>query len=407
MSNIPKGYKQTDVGVIPEDWKVKSISEVGEVKRGASSQQIKYLKNGGVRLIRINDFFNDNPVFVLPTDDIMRYKINKNDILFAGTGNSAGASCIVPMKWEGLPHSYNAPRIRINQNSNREYIFYCLQSNYIAKQQKEQFVGAAQPFLDTNAISNFKIAYPNKPTEQTAIAAALSDADALISSLEKLIAKKRNIKQGAMQELLTGKRRLPGFSGVWGVKKLGEITEIVSGGTPKTGVAAYWEGGIKWCTPTDITSTAGKYLFVTERTISALGLSSSSAHILPVGTLLLCSRATIGEVKIASSEICTNQGFKSLICGSGVNNEFLFYLLLTMKHRIVEKAIGSTFLEISKKDMALLEVSLPPLPEQTAIAAILTDMDVEIEKLEQKVAKYRQIKQGMMQELLTGKTRLI
>lgn len=121
----------------------------------------------------------------------------------------------------------------------------------------------------------------------------------------------------------------------------------------------------------------------------------------------MCSRATIGEVKIADDEICTNQGFKSLICSNEVSNEFLYYLLLTMKPRMVEKAIGSTFLEISKKDTALLEVLLPQVSEQTAIATILSGMDAEIAMLEKQRDKTRALKQGMMQELLTGRIRLV
>jgi type I restriction enzyme, S subunit len=122
---------------------------------------------------------------------------------------------------------------------------------------------------------------------------------------------------------------------------------------------------------------------------------------------LLCSRATIGDVKIATDVICTNQGFKSLICSNQVYNEFLYYVLLTMKSKLIEKAIGSTFLEITKKEIALVEIKIPPVPEQTAIAEILSDMDTEIATLEAKLAKARQVKQGMMQELLTGRVRLI
>lgn len=192
----------------------------------------------------------------------------------------------------------------------------------------------------------------------------------------------------------------------WEVKKLGDIAEIISGGTPKTNVPEYWNGSIKWCTPTDITKCSGKYLFETDRTISSKGLVNSSAELLPIGTLLLCSRATIGEIKIAAVEISTNQGFKSLVCKSEVSNEFLYYKLLTMKSVMLEKAIGSTFLELAKKEVASLEIDLPPLPEQQAIAQVLSDMDREITALEQRRDNTKAIKQGMMQALLTGRIRL-
>jgi type I restriction enzyme S subunit len=209
-----------------------------------------------------------------------------------------------------------------------------------------------------------------------------------------------------MQQLLTGKQRLPGFSGEWEVKRLGDVCQITSGGTPSTSVPAFWTGGIPWCTPTDITENNAKYLFRTNRTISEEGLKHSSAVLLPRGALLLCTRATVGEIKIAAVPVCTNQGFKSLVCSSDVSNEFLFYKLVTLKDRLQELGVGSTFLEVSRKDVAALEIPLPALKEQTAIAIVLSDMDAEIEALEARREKTRRIKQGMMQELLTGRTRL-
>jgi len=262
------------------------------------------------------------------------------------------------------------------------------------------------PHINLGTLRNIPVPRPPLP-EQRAIAGALGDVDALLGALTQLISKKRDLKQAAIQQLLTGQTRLPGFSEKWEVKRLGEVAEIVSGGTPKTGVASYWDGGIKWCTPTDITGTAGKYLSETARTISQAGLDSCSAQLLPAGALLLCSRATIGGLKIAACDVCTNQGFKSLIAREGVSNEYLYYLLLTMKPQLVERAIGSTFLEISKKDTASLEVSLPLFVEETAIATVLSDMDAELTALEQRLAKTRALKQGMMQELLTGRTRLV
>jgi type I restriction enzyme S subunit len=286
------------------------------------------------------------------------------------------------------------------------YKCYCFQNRDIKRQFLFYAVGTKVSGISKTNIA--KIFLPVPPlAEQCAIAEALSDVDALIAALDKLIAKKRDLKQAAMQKLLTGNQRLPGFSGEWEVKRLGELAEIISGGTPKTSEASYWQGSIKWCTPTDITGCSEKYLVETERTISAAGLASCSAQLLPIGTLLLCSRATIGEVKIAGCEICTNQGFKSLVCKPGVHNEFLYYKLLTMKSKMIERAIGSTFLEISKKDTIDLELSIPEQAEQTAIAAVLSDMDAGIAALERKLDKIRALKQGMMQELLTGKTRLV
>ena len=262
------------------------------------------------------------------------------------------------------------------------------------------------PQLTVPQIENIEDALPDY-TQQVATAEALSDIDSLLSSLQKLIEKKKAIKQGAMQELLTGKKRLPGFSGEWSKQQLGDICNIVNGGTPSTSIAEFWNGKILWCTPTDITSCSTKYIYTTESKITESGLKASSATLLPKGALLLCSRATIGEVRIAGNTICTNQGFKSLVVHQNISNEWLYYMVHVLKFNMLEKAIGSTFLEISKKDLAELDIIVPEFTEQKAIAQVLSDMDNEIELLEKKLAKYQQIKQGMMQELLTGRIQLV
>ncbi|MFA5265431.1 MAG: restriction endonuclease subunit S, partial [Opitutaceae bacterium] len=196
--------------------------------------------------------------------------------------------------------------------------------------------------------------------------------------------------------------------GEWEVKKLEELAEIRSGGTPSTKQPQFWSGDILWCTPTDITGLNGyKYLSETCRKITLQGLKCSSAEMIPASSIVMTSRATIGECAINKVPVTTNQGFKNFVPFENVYVEFLFYLLLTKKQDFISLCGGSTFLEINKSGLAIFEVELPAAKtEQTAIAAILSDMDAEIDGLEAKLAKARQIKQGMMQELLTGRIRL-
>ena len=192
----------------------------------------------------------------------------------------------------------------------------------------------------------------------------------------------------------------------WDIARIGDIADIKSGATPSTGIAANWNGSIPWCTPTDVTNTPGKYLTGTARSITRQGLSTCGASLLPADTLLLCSRATIGEIKIASVPICTNQGFKSLIARDRVHGEFLYYLILVLKPRLIRQAIGSTFLEVGKRALASMQVQVPPLKEQRTIAEALSDVDGSIESLEALIAKKRAVKTAAMQQLLTGRTRL-
>jgi len=189
---------------------------------------------------------------------------------------------------------------------------------------------------------------------------------------------------------------------------LGRISDIRSGGTPSTTNPEFWNGGVAWCTPTDITALRGrKYLTETQRTISHKGLQASSAEVIPPNSIIMTTRATIGECAINTVPMTTNQGFKNLI-PSRVESEFLYYLMTTQKERLIQLCGGSTFLEIGKKQLQRFEVTLPmERDEQRAIATILSDMDAEIGSLEQRRAKTAALKQAMMQELLTGRTRLI
>lgn len=193
----------------------------------------------------------------------------------------------------------------------------------------------------------------------------------------------------------------------WKQVPISDIGVIQSGGTPSTKIAAYWDGHIAWCTPSDITDQKCKYISSTERKITESGLDNSSATLLPKGTILLYSRATIGEMAIAASEITTNQGFKNIICYDRYDNEFIYYALHEAKQEMISKAFGSTFLEISKKELGEISLQVPEdKSEQQEIATALSDIDELILNLEKLIAKKTAIKQGTIQKLVIGKVRL-
>jgi len=187
----------------------------------------------------------------------------------------------------------------------------------------------------------------------------------------------------------------------WDVVNLGDIAKIVGGSTPKTNDLRYWNGAINWFTPTEIGTQ--KYVTESKRTLSEMGLNACSVTILPVGAILLTSRAGIGDLAILTEEACTNQGFQSLIPSENVYGEFLYYLISSKKGELLKYASGSTFLEISPSKVRAIKLPLPPFSEQTAIATALSDMDALISNLEKLIEKKRMIKQGAMQELLKPK----
>ncbi|GAA8160212.1 restriction endonuclease subunit S [Helicobacter pylori] len=190
----------------------------------------------------------------------------------------------------------------------------------------------------------------------------------------------------------------------WQRVRLGDIAEIIGGGTPSTQVASFWNGSINWFTPTEIGIT--KYVHKSQRTITPLGLKKSSTKLLPIGTILLTSRASIGDCAILKVVATTNQGFQSLIPLEKINNEFLYYLILTLKNKLLKLASGSTFLEVSPNKIKNLLIPLPPLNEQIAIANILSDVDHYLYSLRALILKKESVKKALSFELLSQRKRL-
>ena len=187
----------------------------------------------------------------------------------------------------------------------------------------------------------------------------------------------------------------------WQRRRLENVADVCGGGTPSTAVLEYWGGDINWITPTEVGRT--KYIDNSKRKLTRQGLSNSSATLLPIGTLLMTTRASIGELAILKVEAATNQGFQSLVVKPGTSVEFLYYLMQSKKGELIRNASGSTFLEISPARVKSLSVCTPPLEEQKAIAEVLSDVDELIAQTERLIAKKEAIKTGLMQELLRPK----
>ena len=192
----------------------------------------------------------------------------------------------------------------------------------------------------------------------------------------------------------------------WEVRRLSDLGEVYSGGTPDTENEEYWDGDILWCTPSDITSLQTIYIYNTNKRITTKGLKHSSAILLPTNTIIVCTRATIGNAVIAGTPLSTNQGFKNII-PKCCDAEWLLYSLISNKKQLEKLACGSTFLEVSKKDFENFKLPIPPIEEQRKIAEILGVWDEAIEKQSRLIEKLELRKRALMQRLLTGRTRLL
>ncbi|MEP0880981.1 restriction endonuclease subunit S [Trichocoleus sp. ST-U3] len=263
------------------------------------------------------------------------------------------------------------------------------------------------PGVNRNDLHSIKVKLPPLP-EQKSIAQALSDVDAAIAELDRLITKKRNIKQGTMQQLLTGKKRLPGFSSEWEEKKLGTLADIKRGASPRPIDSPIWydnSSNVGWVRISDITASNGRVLERTRDYLSDKGIAGS--RFLPTGSLIMSICATVGIPVITNIDTCIHDGFVGFSKLNDVDKVFLYYKLKEMENNF--RARGQTGSQSNLNSDLVRDciIQLPTIEEQKAIAQVLTDMDTEIEALDQKRDKYKAIKQGMMQELLTGRTRLV
>jgi type I restriction enzyme S subunit len=287
------------------------------------------------------------------------------------------------------------------------YAGYGLRARSVRSQIIARGQGAIRANIGQNLLGHVEVPLPPL-VEQEAIAEALSDADALIESLDQLIAKKRLIKQGVMQELLTGKRRLPGFEGEWTGEQLGSLGTWLSGGTPSKKNDDFWSGAIPWVSPKDMKRPR---LFDAIDHVAAAAIGNGT-RLLPKGALLVVVRGMIlahsAPVARCERPMAFNQDIKALVIREDVDSDFLLWWLVAHERLLLSKTAMSTHgtKRLPAEDLFALEIPLPQPAEQSAIATVITDLDEEITALASRLRKARQLKQGMMQDLLTGRIRL-
>ncbi len=409
---VRPGYKQTEVGVIPEDWSARRVGDIcGFIVPGRNKPR---------------HFDGQIPWVTTPDlEDGRSVGASRIGLCVSRAEAQAIGSRVVPvgsvlMSCAGDLGITAITRNEIVINQQLHAFIPSPQVNAVfllnvITSQKPQIGGLATktavPYLNKNNCNSIHIPLP-PVAEQEAIANALSDADALIESVEQLLAKKRQLKQGAMQELLTGKKRLPGFSGEWATRQLGEvILHCSSGATPYRGRPDYYKGTVKWITSGELNYNV---IADTIEHISEEAVQQTNLTVHPAGTFLMAitgleAAGTRGSCGIVGSPATTNQSCMAIYPSPEMKTEYLYqYYVLRGNDLALQYCQGTKQQSYTAKLVKLLPIDLPPtIEEQTAIAAILTDMDAEITALEGKLAKARQIKKGMMQELLTGRIRLV
>ena len=395
------------------EWETRQLGEIGTFSKGYGIKRDD-VSDEGVPCIRYGELYTRyqdyilTPVARIPLNVASEsLPIKKGALLFAGSGETAGeiGRCAAYL---GREQVYVGGDVVVltPKNQNSLYLGYLMNYPAVTMQKARMAQGDAVVHISSRHLAQVQIELPSIE-EQCAIAEALSDVDGLIQSLEVLIAKKRAIKQAAMQQLLTGKTRLPGFSGAWKTRRVGDFTDCTAGGTPSTLISEYWGGAIRWMNSGELNN---KIIYDVEGRITDLGLQESIARIVPPECVLIGLAGqgkTRGTAAFNTIELCMNQSIAAIYPNESFVPKYLYYNLDSRYEELRSMSTGDGGRGgLNLQIIRTIDVPFPEIDEQTAIAAILSDMDAEIDTLERRLDKTRALKQGMMQQLLTGRIRL-
>ena len=409
---VRAGYKQTEVGVIPKDWAVAELQAVcAETITYGIVQCGPHIENG-VPYIRVSDM-NGGDLEVIGmlrtsfaiASKFARSRVEEGDLVYALRGQT-GEVRSVNKSVAGANLTQGTARLSPTKQVDSTFLLYCLRSQQALRQADLSAKGSTFREITLESLRRIQVPIATFP-EQRAIATALSDVDALLSGLDSLIAKKQNLKQAAMQQLLTGQTRLPGFSGEWEVKRLGDVADIdpenLGSNTPS-------DYEFKYISLEDV--DRGVLVGYSEQVF--MNAPSRARRKLKRGDVLVSTvRPNLQSHLIFQDDapdwVCST-GFAVIRCRIGVTNPaYVFpHIFGSGISRQIEALLtGSNYPAINSRDVRALEIPIPPYTEQTAIATVLSDMDTELAALQARLGKTRALKQGMMQELLTGRIRLV
>lgn len=413
-SGVKNKYKQTEVGMIPEDWDAKSIGDEIDLLTGFPFASNQYSKTG-IKLLRGSNVkrgetdWNEDitEYWSQISSELKRYELKEGDVIIPMDGSLVGKS-YAQLSESDLPCLLlqRVARIR-SKKIDISYLKHFIGSKDFVKYCDSVKTVTAIPHISPTDIRNFTIPIPRIKSEQSTIAEVLTQTDSLIASLEKLIAKKEAVKKATMQQLLTGKKRLPGFNNVWRIKKIGELADIdtdnLNGNTKPDYVFNY----------ISLEDVDYGVLKSFSEQVYATSPSRARRKVKQYDILFATVRPNLKShlfIKKRINDFICSTGFSVLRCKEGISHPVFIYQHLfayQVESQINKLLSGSNYPSINSRDVKSLEVSIPDYETQEAIAEIFMDMDNEIFHLTEKLNKTRMIKQAMMQTLLTGKIRLV
>jgi len=396
--------------MVPDDWKICKLRDIAVVTSGGTPSRVVENYWGGtipwVRTTEVqNCHINKNDVQEYISLEGMKNSAAKilpeNTLLLAMIGQGKTRGQVALLRFEAACNQ-NSAAIILDEKQNAEFHFNYLLSQYSNIRNSSNSAGKS----NLNGALVKSILVPVPPLlEQQKIAKILTTWDKAITITEQLISNSQQQKKALMQQLLTGKKRLAGFSGEWENVTLGELASISSGGTPKSSIEKYYNGSIPWVSIADMTAN-GKCITSTKKKLTANGVENSSAKVYPKETVLYAMYASIGECSIAKVEVCSSQAILGIRPKEGLGFEYLYYYLSSLKQRIKLLGQQGTQANLNAGMVKNFKILLPSYEEQQKIASILTNADKEIDHLKQQLSDLKQEKKALMQQLLTGKRRV-
>ena len=398
-----KGYQ--------EDWEQRKLDDIAtsfEYGLNAAAKEF----DGVNKYIRITDIDDDSHLFMVDNltspdidlSDANNYKLSVGDILFARTGASVGKTYIYRDSDGLVYYAGFLIRAKISEENNAEFVFQNTLTEKYYKYIAITSQRSGQPGVNAQEYAGYEIFVPCR-AEQDKISEYLGCLDKLITLHQRKCDQTKKLKKFMLQKMFpqNGKKvpelRFSEFTDDWEQRKLGEYAEIVGGGTPSTKVSAYWDGDINWYAPAEILDQI--YLSSSQRKITEQGLNRSSAKMLPVGTVLFTSRAGIGKTAILSHVACTNQGFQSIVPHDGKLDSYFIYSRTDELKKYAETVgAGSTFVEVSGKQMSNMELMMPKtIKEQQVIGNYFRKIDNLITLHQRKYEELQKVKKFMLQNM--------
>jgi len=434
MKPYPK-YKDSGIewiGMVPEGWgfaPIRSFAKSG-YKTFTDGDWIEspYIREQGIRLIQTGNIgigaYREQGFRYIDEESFLRFRcteVEAGDILICRLADPVGRACLAPNLGVRMITSVDVCILKPHCENDARFVVYGLSSPHYLSWMNAICRGGTRNRVSRSMLGSICLQKPPLK-EQTAIAAYLdhktTQIDNLISKKQKLIELLKEERAAIINQAVTkglnpdvpmknsGIEWLGEVPAHWEVKKLKWVSKIVNGSTPKSSIAEYWDGDIVWVTPSDISKIGSLKISASEKKITHEGLNNCGASIVPQGSIILTTRAPIGNLAIANTSLCTNQGCKSLI-PTNVYSPYLFYSLFVSKDVLQSIGSGTTFKELSTDNLASFIIVLPPQHEQKQIAAYLyhktTKIDQTITKIEKQIGLLKEFRTALISEVVTGK----